>query len=289
MATNSYFRTFDARNEQELLHSLTQESIKIYGHDVSYIPRTLVNTDTVLGEDSISEYKDAYSVEMFIKSVDGFEGEGDLISKFGLEVRDQIVFSLARRAWEGLDLGVRPKEGDLVYFPLTSKLFQIMFVEHETPFYQNGALPTFDLTCELFVYSDEKIDTDVDDIDVIEQKQSFVRTFELSSVSGTFSEGETVTGGTSAVTGEVARWDATTSYLYLINMTGNFTLNEILTGATSTATGTYSVKRTTDETTETLSTIDSGQSDNVSSNKQFEIDADSVFDFTEGNPFGDNP
>ena len=289
MATNSYFRTFDARNEQELLHSLTQESIKIYGHDVSYIPRTLVNTDTVLGEDSISEYKDAYSVEMFIKSVDGFEGEGDLISKFGLEVRDQIVFSLARRAWEGLDLGVRPKEGDLVYFPLTSKLFQIMFVEHETPFYQNGALPTFDLTCELFVYSDEKMDTDVDDIDVIEQKQSFVRTFELSSVSGTFSEGETVTGGTSAITGEVARWDATTSYLYLINMTGNFTLNEILTGATSTATGTYSVKRTTDETTETLSTIDSGQSDNVSSNKQFEIDADSVFDFTEGNPFGDNP
>ena len=289
MATNSYFRTFDARNEQELLHSLTQESIKIYGHDVSYIPRTLVNTDTVLGEDSISEYKDAYSVEMFIKSVDGFEGEGDLISKFGLEVRDQIVFSLARRAWEGLDLGVRPKEGDLVYFPLTSKLFQIMFVEHETPFYQNGALPTFDLTCELFVYSDEKIDTDVDDIDVIEQKQSFVRTFELSSVSGTFSEGETVTGGTSAITGEVARWDATTSYLYLINMTGNFTLNEILTGATSTATGTYSVKRTTDETSETLATIDSGQSDNVSSNKQFEIDADSVLDFTEGNPFGDNP
>ena len=289
MATNSYFRTFDARNEQELLHSLTQESIKIYGHDVSYIPRTLVNTDTVLGEDSISEYKDAYSVEMFIKSVDGFEGEGDLISKFGLEVRDQIVFSLARRAWQGLDLGVRPKEGDLIYFPLTSKLFQIMFVEHETPFYQNGALPTFDLTCELFVYSDEKIDTDVDDIDVIEQKQSFVRTFELSSVSGTFSEGETVTGGTSAITGEVARWDATTSYLYLINMTGNFTLNEILTGATSTATGTYSVKRTTDETTETLSTIDSGQSDNVSSNKQFEIDADSVLDFTEGNPFGDNP
>ena len=289
MATNSYFRTFDARNEQELLHSLTQESIQIYGHDVSYIPRTLVNTDTVLGEDSISEYKDAYSVEMYIKSVDGFEGEGDLISKFGLEVRDQIVCSLARRAWEGLDLGVRPKEGDLVYFPLTSKLFQIMFVEHETPFYQTGALPTFDLTCELFVYSDEKMDTDVDEIDVIEQKQSFVRTFELSSVSGTFSEGETVTGGTSAVTGEVARWDATTSYLYLINMTGNFTLNEILTGATSTATGTYSVKRTTDETTETLSTIDSGQSDNVSSNKQFEIDADSVLDFTEGNPFGDNP
>jgi len=289
MATNSYFRTFDAKNEQELLHSLVTESIQIYGHDVSYIPRTLVNVDTILGEDSISEYKDAYSVEMFIKSVDGFEGEGDLISKFGLEVRDQIVFSLARRAWEGLDLGVRPKEGDLIYFPLTSKIFQIMFVEHETPFYQTGALPIFDLTCELFVYSDEKIDTGVDTIDVIEQKQSFVRTFELSSISGTFTEGETVTGGTSSITGEVVRWDSTTSYLYLINMTGTFTLTEIITGATSLATGTYSTKITTDETTETLQTIDDSTSDKVSSGKQFEIDADSVLDFTETNPFGDNP
>tara|TARA_B100000809_G_scaffold265304_1_gene323722 strand:- start:2247 stop:3116 length:870 start_codon:yes stop_codon:yes gene_type:complete len=289
MSTNSYFRTFDAKNEQELLHSLVTESIQIYGHDVSYIPRTLVNTDTILGEDSISEYKDAHSVEMYIKSVDGFEGEGDLISKFGLEVRDQIVFSLARRAWERLDLGVRPKEGDLIFFPLTSKLFQIMFVEHETPFYQNGALPTFDLTCELFVYSDEKLDTGIDTIDVIEQKQSFVRTFELSSITGTFEEGETVTGGTSAITGEVARWDSITSYLYLINMTGTFTLNEIITGATSMATGTYSTKITTDQTTETLQTIDDATSDTVSSGKQFEIDADSIFDFSEGNPFGDNP
>ena len=289
MPTSTYFRNFDARNDQELLHSLTTESIQIHGYDVNYIPRTLVNEDTILGEDSISEYKDAYSVEMFIKSVDGFEGEGDLVSKFGLEVRDQIIFSMSRRAWEGLDIGTRPKEGDLIYFGLTSKLFQIMFVEHETPFYQAGALPTFDLTCELFTYSDEKLDTDIDEIDVIEQKQSFVRTFELSSVSGTFTEGETVTGGTSAVTGEVARWDSSTSYLYLINMTGNFTLNEILTGATSTATGTYSTKQTTDETSETLQTIDSSTSDKVSSNKQFEIDADSVFDFSESNPFGDNP
>ena len=289
MPTSTYFRNFDARNDQELLHSLTTESIQVVGYDVNYIPRTLVNEDTILGEDSISEYKDAYSVEMFIKSVDGFEGEGDLVSKFGLEVRDQIIFSMSRRAWEGLDIGTRPKEGDLIYFGLTSKLFQIMFVEHETPFYQTGALPTFDLTCELFSYSDEALDTGVDEIDVIEQKQSFVRTFELSSVSGTFTEGETVTGGTSAVTGEVARWDSSTSYLYLINMTGNFTLNEILTGATSTATGTYSTKQTTDETSETLQTIDDSTSDKVSSNKQFEIDADSVFDFSESNPFGDNP
>ena len=289
MSTNTYFRNFDARNEQELLHSLVTESIQIYGHDVNYIPRTLVNEDTILGEDSISEYKDAYSIEMYIKSVDGFEGEGDLISKFGLEIRDQIVFSVARRAWEGLDIGVRPKEGDLIFFPLTEKLFQIMFVEHETPFYQTGALPTFDLTCELFTYSDEKLDTGVEEVDVIEQKQSLVRTFELESVSGTFTEGETVTGGTSSKTAEVARWDSSTSYLYLINLTGNFSVGEIITGADSLATGTYSVAQSTVETAETLQTIDDSTSTQVSSNKQFEIDADSVFDFSESNPFGENP
>ena len=289
MPTNTYFRNFDARNEQELLHSLVTESIQIYGHDVNYIPRTLVNTDTILGEDSISEYKDAYSIEMYIKSVDGFEGEGDLVSKFGLEIRDQIVFSVARRAFEGLDIGVRPKEGDLIYFPLTEKLFQIMFVEHETPFYQTGALPTFDLTCELFTYSDEKLDTGVEEVDVIEQKQSLVRTFELESVSGTFTEGETVTGGTSSKTAEVARWDSSTSYLFLINLTGNFSVGEIITGADSLATGTYSVAQSTVETAETLQTIDDSTSTQVSSNKQFEIDADSVFDFSESNPFGENP
>ena len=289
MPTNTYFRNFDARNEQELLHSLVTESIQIYGHDVNYIPRTLVNEDTILGEDSISEYKDAYSIEMYIKSVDGFEGEGDLVSKFGLEIRDQIVFSVARRAFEGLDIGVRPKEGDLIYFPLTEKIFQIMFVEHETPFYQTGALPTFDLTCELFTYSDEKIDTGVEEVDVIEQKQSLVRTFELESVSGTFTEGETVTGGTSSKTAEVARWDSSTSYLYLINLTGNFSVGEIITGADSLATGTFAATQSTAETAETLQTIDDSTSDQVSANKQFEIDADSVFDFTEGNPFGENP
>ena len=289
MPTNTYFRNFDARNEQELLHSLVTESIQIYGHDVNYIPRTLVNEDKILGEDSISEYKAAYSIEMYIKSVDGFEGEGDLVSKFGLEIRDQIVFSVARRAFEGLDIGVRPKEGDLIFFPLTEKLFQVMFVEHETPFYQTGALPTFDLTCELFTYSDEKIDTGIEELDVIEQKQSLVRTFELSSISGTFTEGETVTGGTSSKTAEVARWDSSTSYLYLINLTGNFSVGEIITGADSLATGTFAATQSTAETAETLQTIDNSTSDQVSANKQFEIDADSVFDFTEGNPFGENP
>ena len=123
-----------------------------------------------------------------------------------------------------------------------------------------------------------------------EEQQSFVRTFELASspaVSGTFQVGETVTGGTSAKTGEVAKWDASIRYLYLINMTGNFTVGEILTGATSLATGTYETKQTTDEAVETLSAIEAGVEDEITSNKQIESDADSILDFTEGNPFSE--
>lgn len=287
MATNSFFRNFDAKNEQELLHSLVGEAIQIYGHDVSYIPRTLVNLDTIYGEDSISEFKDAYSVEMYIKSVDGFEGEGDLMSKFGLEVRDQIVFSLSRRAWEGLDIGTRPKEGDLIFFPMTNKLFEIRFVEHETPFYQKGALPVFDLTCELFEYSDEAIDTGVEEIDQIEEQKSFVRTFELETVSGTFIVGETVTGASSSVNGEVAKWDTETNYLYLINMNGTFSINEIITGADSLATGTYATKITTTQEVVTIATEEANTSSQVTDNKQIEIESDSVLDFTETHPWGE--
>ena len=231
MPTNSYFRNFDAKNEQELLHSLVTESIQIYGHDVNYIPRTLVKEDDILGEDSISEYKDAYSIEMYIKSVDGFEGEGDLVSKFGLEVRDQIVFSVARRAWEGLDLGVRPKEGDLIYFPLTDKLFQIMFVEHETPFYQKGALPTFDLTCELFTYSHEDIDTGITEVDDIERQFGYAMDIVFVRGSGDFVVDELVNNSTTSA--KVLSWDSPTKTLRIGNITGNVITNAFFTGATS--------------------------------------------------------
>ena len=137
MPTNTYFRNFDARNEQELLHSLVTESIQIYGHDVNYIPRTLVNEDTILGEDSISEYKDAYSIEMYIKSVDGFEGEGDLVSKFGLEIRDQIVFSVARRHLKDLTLVFVQKRVTLFTF-LDRKTLSNNVCRTRNSFYQTG-------------------------------------------------------------------------------------------------------------------------------------------------------
>ena len=295
MATNQYFNNYGTNTpDQRLVESIIIESIKVYGIDVSYLPRTMVNEDTIFGEDRGSQFNDARIIEMYIKNVDGFECEVTFVSNFGLEVRDQITLTVSRRRWkelnfEGNDRDIEPKAGDLIYFPLTDGLFQIMHVQDTNTFYQTGALQTFDLVCELFAYSDEKIDTGVETIDDIERQQSFVRTFELASspAPGTFQVGETVTGGTSATTGEVAKWDATTRYLYIINMTGNFTVGEILTGGTSTATGTYETKQTTDEAAETLAQIEAGTTDTATSNKQIESNADSILDFSEGNPFSE--
>ena len=296
MATNHYFNHYGTNTpEQRLLENIIIESIKVYGIDLNYMPRTLVNEDKLFGDDRSSQFKDSRTVEMYIKNVDGFEGEGTFVSNFGLEVRDQITLAVAKRRWEelafeGSGRDKEPKAGDLIYFPLTDGLFTVLGVTDTNTFFQTGALQTFDLTCELFTYGDEKIDTGIEEIDDIEREQSFVRTFELASspaVSGTFQVGETVTGGTSGKTGEVAKWDSTTRYLYHINMTGVFTVGEILTGATSLATGTYETKQTTDEAAETLAQIEAGTTDTSTSNKQIETDADDVLDFSEGNPFSE--
>jgi len=167
--------------EQVLIEDLIIESIRIYGIECLYIPRTLVKEDLLFGEDVLSKFDTAYPVEMYVKSVDGFEGDGDFLSKFGLEIRDQMVLTVSRRRFteevylDGTDtVGTtdRPNEGDLIYFPLNNKLFEIKFVEHEAVFYQMGSLQTYDLTCELFEYSHERLDTGVAAIDAIETAQS---------------------------------------------------------------------------------------------------------------------
>lgn len=176
MATNFFFNNFSSSMEQQLLESLIVESIKIYGYDVYYLPRTLVEKDTIYGEDPSSRYDTNYGIEMYIKSVDGFQGDGDFLSKFNLEIRDSVIFTVARKTFmdevattEGT---VRPNEGDLIYFPLNKKIFQIKFVEHESMFYQLGSLPVFDLTCELFEYSGEVLNTGIKNIDDLQQLYS---------------------------------------------------------------------------------------------------------------------
>lgn len=177
MPTSVFFNNFQSSQEQILIEDLVIESIKIYGHDVFYCPRTLVNKDEIYGEDSISRYDTQYMVEMYIKNVMGFQGEGDFMSKFNLQIRDQMTLTIARRTFfdeianvENLD---RPQEGDLIYFPLNRKIFIVKFVEHEAIFYQLGALQTYDLTCELWEYSNEILNTGIEDIDKLQKEYSF--------------------------------------------------------------------------------------------------------------------
>jgi len=172
MATNFYFNNFDSSSEQFLIEDLVIESIKIYGHDVIYLPREIVNRDFVFNEDGISKFEDNYMIEMYIKNVDGFEGEQDFLSKFGLEVRDQITFSVSiRRFTDEIavnEISLRPNEGDLIFFPLTSSFYEIKFVEHEAIYYQLGDLQIYDLKCELYEYSGEEFNTGTDLLDQIE-------------------------------------------------------------------------------------------------------------------------
>lgn len=199
MATNSYF-TQGTAGEQGLIQDLVDEQIKIFGKDVKYMPRTLVNTDDLFKEDTMSTFDSAHEIEAYVANVDGFTGDGDLFSKFGVRISDQATFIISRRRFtEAVDNNAtlvvegRPNEGDLIYFPLAKKIFEIKFVEHEAPFYQLNNLYVWELRCELFEYSDENFETGDTTIDAIET--TFANSIALtlqSGGSGDFSVGESV-------------------------------------------------------------------------------------------------
>ena len=172
MATNFFFNNFGNSMEQNLIEDLVVESIKIYGIDLYYLPKRTVARDTIFREEELATYNTAHPVEMYIKNVDGFEGEGDFVSKFGIEIRDRITFTISRRSFASEILTqeatmVRPLEGDLIWFPLNRKMYKIMFVEHEAIFYQLGSLQTWDISCELFEYNNETFDTGIPEIDSV--------------------------------------------------------------------------------------------------------------------------
>ena len=177
MPTNVYFDT-GTTNEQRLYEDLIVEQLKIYGQDVYYLPRKIANKDTIFGEDPASSFDDSYIIEMYVDNADGYMGEQEIIKKFGLELRDDIVFTVSKARWETLvgnnsDLTTdRPQEGDLVYFPTTNAFFEIQFVEHEQPFYQQSALPVYKLSCTKFEYSSERLDTGISTIDSVEDSLS---------------------------------------------------------------------------------------------------------------------
>ena len=183
MTTNHFFQSgnsIGATSEQRLVEDLVIESLKVYGHDIYYMPRTLVNQDKIFDEDELSRFTQAYPLEMYLDNVNGYEGQGDIFTRFGLEVRDQATFVLAKRRWEDLVLTsggtftqtTRPSEGDLLYFPKTKSIFEIKYVDFQNPFYQLNQIYVFRLVCELFEYSSEDLDTGITEIDAIETKYS---------------------------------------------------------------------------------------------------------------------
>lgn len=176
MTTNPYFNNFESTAEQNLIEDLIIESIRMYGHDMFYMPRTLRNRDSIFDEDVISTYNSAYQLEFYIKNIEGFEGEGSFLSAFNLQINDEITFTVARRTWEsdvgGPESQNRPEEGDLLYMPLNGKIYQITYVDHRPVFYQMGALQMYDLKCQLFVYSNERFNTGIAEIDDLEDEWS---------------------------------------------------------------------------------------------------------------------
>ena len=183
MPTNFYFQSgnnIGTTNEQRLVEDLIIESLKIYGHDTYYLPRTLINKDTIFDEDELSRFTQAYPLEMYLDNVNGYEGQGDIFTRFGLEVRDQATFVMAKRRWEDMvqtsggtfTQTTRPSEGDLIYFEKTKSLFEIKYVDFQNPFYQLNQIYVYRLVCELFEYSSEDLDTGIATIDGIETKYS---------------------------------------------------------------------------------------------------------------------
>ena len=283
MPTNSYF-THGTSGEQNLVEELVIEQIKMFGQDVYYIPRVIVDEDPAFGEDSLSKFDDAYLIEAYLENVEGFGGDGDLFSKFGVRISDKVTFIISRTRFTSLvdDNNTliqegRPNEGDLIYFPLAQKLFQIQFVQYEQPFFQLGKIHTWGLECELYEYSDEDFDTGVDAIDQVER--NFATTITLNFATGgtgTYTVGETIAGGTSNVTAEVKSWDATTRQLQIYNRSGIFTIPETVTGQTSGAA----------HTTASYNTLNNTNSE-FDENSFFETQGDSILDFSQGNPFGE--
>ena len=309
MPRNVYFSQA-VKSEQNLYEDLIIESLRIYGQDVYYIPRTLVNRDDILNEDPASKFDDAYLLEMYIENTEGFEGSGDLYSKFGLEIRDECTFIVSRRRWE-TRVGIfsdnvidpRPQEGDLIFLPMTNSFFEISYVEDDSPFYQLSNLPVYRMQCSLFEYNDEDFDTGIVEVDDKSSQSAYQIAMEVTITGGNhFEVGEIVEqtltaadGDTPAVKvfGEVLQRTKTSDILSKIwvghigasgtTEAKDFSINGTITGRTNSYTGTIATIYS--DLTDT--TGQAWASDEAAQNVDFEISADGFIDFSESNPFGD--
>ena len=298
MSTNVFFSR-GTPNEQHLYEDLAIEAIQIYGHDVFYIPRTLVNKDELFGESALSRFDDAYGIEMWMETQEGYEGEKELISRFGLEIRDETTFVVSRRRWDNtvssdanLIVSSRPDEGDLIYMPTVKKLFEISFVDHDDPFYQVDNLPVYKLYCRTFEYSSEVLDTGIYAIDDIETKRSTdALEYEFSLENQIpFNERIGQEWGTIYDQNPLPNpWPPTASDIILETATGEYLLGETEEAGLSILTEDSDAYYTFFIINEDyrLSTIDTQSENEWFEDRATGVIGDAVLDFTESNPFGD--
>jgi hypothetical protein len=291
VATNPYFSQKN-RSEQGLYEDLIIESIKMYGQDVYYLPREIVESEDIFLDTIQSQFSDAYKVEVYIENAEGFEGEGDLFTKFGIELRDQATFVVSRRRWTQL-IGdrlasnqFRPREGDVIYLPLSESLFQVMKVETETPFYQLSQLPLFRMQCELFEFSDEDFDTGIPGIDTVEFEGAFQYELKMPDegmsrdIHYTIGENVKQVFDTFTLEGEVTSWNHDTRILKIAH-----------TGATDGKYHEWSKILPVEGANASLIPISEEEGvnelDRLSQKPQFDDFANDFLDFSESNPFGD--
>ena len=197
MALNPFFQQ-GTQSEQKLVQELINEQLKMYGVEVTYIPRKIVNRDTIFTEVESSKFDDSYTLEAYVNTYEGYGGQGDIMTKFGVSIKDELTLTISKERFEDfivpflqtesdseIEVDTRPREGDLVYFPLGSRLFEVKFVEHEDPFYQLGKNYVYQLKCELFEYEDEVIDTSIDAIDSLVEDEGYITTLNLIGIGAT--------------------------------------------------------------------------------------------------------
>ena len=307
MATSQYFR-HNVKSEQSLYEDLIIESMQFYGQDIYYLPREVVHRDFIWDDAVLSQFDYAFKIEMYIESVEGFDGDGDLFTKFGVEIRDAVSLVMARRRWNTeiakyvngpVDINdreanvyYRPREGDLIHIPMSQTTFEIQRVEDESPFYQLGHLPTFKMRCEKFEYSDERFDTGVPELDQLARIGAYQTKLSLDKINGPgFAMGEMVyqQNNQYRMEGTVVDWKDSDQELYLAH-TGaadDEDYREFLVGNPIQGTGlmnTTAMVTAVNGQQEIQPGSAGGASEDIPS---FDVSAFEFVDFSEKNPFGD--
>ena len=302
MSTTNVYFTQGTKSEQMLIEDIIIESLKIYGQEVFYIPRTLVSKDEILGEDRLSKFTSSFPIEMYFENVDSFDGQGAFIQKFGLMMEQSATLVVARRRWEQLvgrygqtTIPSRPNEGDLIYFPLSKGLFEVKFVQHQDPFYQLGKLYVYKLQVELFQYASEKIDTGIKDVDAFESLKTFstdttrnvhgqVTAINVTNQGSGYTTTPTVTLTSNTGRGATAIAVRGTSGANL-NKIVSITVTDPGTGYATAPNVVISGPGTAAAATATIA-IDIDDSDSYGDNNKFKQQATNIL-FNESNPFGD--